>query len=93
MRIRRLSSNKKIIHESSKRYIEALKNSSFKEAFTYREPKKIKPYNNDDDLCKDKETTDNCNIKRKCHKNRKRKIIWFNPPFCKLANMNIGKYF
>ena len=26
-------------------------------------------------------------------KNRKRKIIWFNPPFCKLVNINIGKYF
>ena len=26
-------------------------------------------------------------------KNRKRKIIWFNPPFCRLANISIGKYF
>ena len=25
--------------------------------------------------------------------NRHKKIIWFNPPFCKLANINIGKYF
>ena len=25
-------------------------------------------------------------------KNRKRKIIWFNL-YCKLVNMNIGKYF
>ena len=26
-------------------------------------------------------------------KNRKRRIIWFNPPFCRLTNINIGKYF
>ena len=51
MRTRRLSSNKKIFHERSKMYIEALKNSSFKEDFTYQEPKKIKSKNdnNDDD--------------------------------------------
>ena len=23
----------------------------------------------------------------------KRKIIWFNHPFCKLANIDVGKYF
>ena len=33
--ISRLSSNKKILHESSKMYIEAIKNSGFKEEFTY----------------------------------------------------------
>ena len=26
-------------------------------------------------------------------KNRNRKVIWFNLPFCKLTNINIGKYF
>ena len=60
-------------------YIEALKNSGFKEEFTYLEPKKIKPNNNNNNLYKEKETTDNCYIKVNCHKNRKRKIIWFNP--------------
>ena len=34
MRISRFSSNKKIFLESSKMYIEALKNSEFKEEFT-----------------------------------------------------------
>ena len=24
---------------------------------------------------------------------RRRNITWFNPPFCKLSNINIGKYF
>ena len=69
-----------------------MKPSGFKEEFTYLEPKKIEPYNNNN-LYKDKETIDNCNIKVKCHKNRKRKIIWFNPTFCKLTNINVGKYF
>ena len=27
------------------------------------------------------------------NKNRYRKIIWFNPPLCKVININIGKYF
>ena len=27
------------------------------------------------------------------HKNKHRKIIWFNPPYGKLSNINIGKYF
>ena len=26
-------------------------------------------------------------------KNKNRKVIWFNLPFCKLTNINIGKYF
>ena len=45
MRLRRLSSNKKIFHESRKMYIESLKNSDFKEEFTSLEPKIIKPNN------------------------------------------------
>ena len=26
-------------------------------------------------------------------KSRNSKVIWFNPPFCKLTNINISKYF
>ena len=32
----------------------------------------------------------NSNIKIR---HRKRKVIWFNPPFCKLSTININKYF
>ena len=46
-RISRLSSNKKIFHESNKMYIEALKNSEFKEEFTYLEPQMPNDINND----------------------------------------------
>ena len=49
-------------------YIEALKNSGFKEEFTYLRPKSIKP-NNDGGGG----TADNCNIKGKCHKIEKGK--------------------
>ena len=27
------------------------------------------------------------------HENRKRKIIWLNPAFCRQASINVGKYF
>ena len=46
MRISRLSSNKKIFHESSKMYIETLRNSEFKEEFTYLEPRMPNNINN-----------------------------------------------
>ena len=32
-------------------------------------------------------------ISKKINKNRRRNIIWFNTPFCKLYDINIGKYF
>ena len=37
MRIRNLSANEKIFHESSKMYETALKNSGFREEFTFQE--------------------------------------------------------
>ena len=35
----------------------------------------------------------NNNHSNRSGKNRNRRVIWFNPPFCKLTIMNIGKYF
>ena len=81
LRIGKLSANEKIFKESSKRYIEALKNSGFKEDFRYLK------LNMTNEIAKE-----NNNYVQK-NKNRKRKIIWFNPPFCKLANIDVGKYF
>ena len=40
--------------------------------------------------------TNNVNIdkiNKNFNKNRHRNFTWFNPPFCKLSNINIGKYF
>ena len=73
-------------------YIEALKNSGFKEEFTYLEPKMPNNIINNNKLDMNKENT-NCNNKLNCRKNRKRKIIGLNSTFCKLVNINIGKYF
>ena len=44
---------------------------------------------NEKNLCIHKENTKYSKKK----KNRKRKIIWFNPTFCRLASINVGKYF
>ena len=64
-------------------YIEALKNSRFKEEFTYLEPK-VPNINNHNKLDRNKENT-NYKDKVNCRKNRKRKIIWFDPsPFSNL---------
>ena len=81
LRIGKLSANEKIFKESSKRYIDALKNSGFKEDFRYLNE------NITNEITKESNNYDQKN------KNRKRKIIWFNPPFCKLANIDVGKYF
>ena len=62
-------------------YIDALKNSGFMEGFKYLEE------NIPNDSNKENNKYDHKN------KNRKRQIIWFNPTFCKLASINVGKYF
>ena len=79
LRICKLPANEKNFKESSKMYIDALKNSGFKEEFRYLKE------NIPNDINKENNKYD--------HKNEKRKIIWFNPPFCKLASINVGKYF
>ena len=58
--------------------MDALKNSGFREEFTYQEE------NIPNDINKEK--------KKYGHENRKRKIMWFNPTFCRLASINVGKY-
>ena len=67
LRIRNLSANEKIFRESCKMYIDALKSSGYKENFTYKEEKM--PNDSNKEINKENR-----------RKNRKRKIIWFNPP-------------
>ena len=81
LRIGKLSANEKIFKESSKRYIDALKNSGFKEDFRYLK-----------ENITNEITKENNNYDQKI-KIEKRKIIWFNPPFGKLSNTDVGKYF
>ena len=80
VRIRNLSVNEEIFRKGSKMYIDALKRSGYKENFTSKEEKV--PNDNNKEINKENR-----------RKNRKKKIIWFNPPFCRLTNVNIGKYF
>ena len=80
LRIRNLSANEKIFQESSKIYIwMPLKIAVLGKSL----PTKKKIYLMI--LIK--------KIRSMVKKNRKRKIIWFNPPFCRLASINVGKYF
>ena len=79
LRVRNLSANDKIFQESSKIYMDALKNSSFMEDFTYQEENILNDINRENNKC--------------CQKIDKEMIIWFNPTFCRLASINIGKYF
>ena len=76
-----VSANEEIFRKGSKMYIDALKSSGYKKNFTYKE-EKVPNGNNNKEINKENR-----------RKNRNRKIIWFNPPFCRLTNINIGKYF
>ena len=67
LRIRNLSANEKIFQESSKIYMDALKNSGLREEFTYQQE------NIPNGINKEK--------KRSMVKKKWKKIIWFNPPF------------
>ena len=81
MRIRWLSLNKKIFHEISKMYIEALKNSGFKEEFTYLEIKMILIIIVIYIMIKKLSYNDknNCNIKVNCQKIEKGKLYDSTP--------------
>ena len=59
--------------------MDTLKNRGFREEFTYQEE------NIPNDINKEN--------KNYSQKNRKTKIIWFNSHFCRLASINVGKYF
>ena len=67
LRIRNLSANEEIFRKGRKMYTDALKSSGYKENFTHKEEKMP----NDNNKERKKENR---------HQNRKRKIIWFNPP-------------
>ena len=83
LKIRNSSANEKIFQESGKIFKEAHKNSGFSEEFT----------NQEENIPNDKILYINKENKKYSKKNRKRKIIWFNSLFCRLASINVGKYF
>ena len=97
-RINKLSSCKKIFEENKSRYDDALKDSGFQGRLEYLTPvdlnSRVKNNNGGTrTLIKVGEILNNSSHEKRRGKNRNRKVVWFNPPFCRLANINIGKYF
>ena len=76
-RLSTLSFNKKLFQEAVPSYQKALQNSGYRHTLTCKRPK------NDNN---------NTNI-NKVKRNRKRQIIWFNPPFSLKTKTKIGKLF
>ena len=76
-RLSTLSFNEKIFQEASPPYQKALQNSGYRHTLTYKRPEN------------DNNSTNINKIKR----NRKRQIIWFNPPFNLKTKTKISKLF
>ena len=76
-RLSTLSFNEKIFQEAVTPYQKALQNSGYRHTLIYKSPKND---NNSTNINKNK-------------RNRKRQIIWFNPPFNLKTKTRIGKLF
>ena len=97
-RINKLSSGKKMFEENKSRYDDALKDSGFQGRLEYLTPVDLnsrarKNNGGTHTPLKVGETINNSSHGNRRGKNRNRKVVWFNPPFCKLTNINIGRYF
>ena len=93
-----MSSCKKIFEENKSRYDDALKDSGFLVRLEYLTlvGLTLRVKNNNGGtrtLIKVGEIINNSSHKKRRGKNRNKKVVRFNPPFCRLANNNIGKYF
>ena len=80
------------------RYDDALKDSGFQGRLEYLTlvdlNSRVKNNNGGTrTLIKVGEIINNSSHEKRRGKNRNRKVVWFNLPFCRLANINIGKYF
>ena len=80
-RLSKNSKNKEIFDENKKEYQDALKRSGYKETLKYN-PEKIEDKSNEKSIEENKKK-----------KNRKRKIIWYNPPYNDSVKNNIGQRF
>ena len=97
-RINKLSSGRKIFKENKSRYDDALKDSGFQGRLEYLTPVDLnsRARNNNGGTrtpLKVGEIINNSSHGNRRGKNRNKKVVWFNPPFCKLTNINIGRYF
>ena len=96
-RINRLSSCKIIFEESKVIYDDALKDSGFQDRLEYSTlvdlASKVKSNNGGTCTLIIVGEINNNNHSKRRGKNRNRKVVWFNMLFCKLANIDSGKYF
>ena len=76
-RLSTLSFNENIFQEAAPPYQKALQNSGFRPSLTYNNNKKRQQQHQH----------------KKIKRNRKRQIIWFNPPFNLKTKTKIGKLF
>jgi hypothetical protein len=81
-RVSLLSSNEDIFDQAAGAYNDALKSSGYSETIQYSEKKKEESI-----------PTNQNSINKSRSKNRKRKIIWFNPPYSKNVKTNVGATF
>ena len=79
-------------------YNETLYNSGFNQELEFLDLYETNSYEDNripSNNYKKSDTTNinNNHIRNNSYKNKNllRKIIWFNPPFCKFSNLNIGK--
>ena len=97
-RINKLSSGRKIFKENKSRYDDALKDSGFQGRLEYLTPVDLnsrarKNNGGTHTPLKVGQIINNSRHGNRRRKNRNRKVVWFNQPFCKLTNINIGRYF
>ena len=99
IRINTLSASKNIFNNHKEFYNEASYNRGYKNKLKYLEVNRHHINrgnnigNNGHKNRVNNRTNDNINMNKNINKNRHRNIIWFNPPFCKLSNINAEKYF
>ena len=99
IRINQLLSSKNIFNNNKDSYNEALYNSGYKDEYLDANKHHINRDNNIGNKGHNywrNNGIDSVNIDNKISKNsnkNRHRNIWFNPPFCKLSNINISKYF
>ena len=91
-RINKLSSGKKIFEENKSRYDDVLKDSGFQGRLEYLTPVDLNSRARNNNGGTRTPFINNSSHGNRRGKNRNRKVVWFNPPFCKLTNINIGRY-
>ena len=95
IRVKRLSCSKNLFDNRVEIYNEAIRNNGYKNELKYLEANRH--HKNGGNNIGNNRRNNNINIDNKISKNINKikcwNITWFNPPFRKLSNINIGKCF